>query len=95
MEWLGYDNRIKMLVIRGEGISGGIRFIDLGRELSLCVPIIAIKTPQSEYWFGYMVHMRTRFSHACMSMAGADGVNVGGGSETLGQDGSISSMEKS
>ncbi len=47
IEWLGFDKRIKVLVIHMEGISGGKRFLDITRQVSLRIPVIAMKTGRS------------------------------------------------
>lgn len=47
IEWLGFDQRLKVLAIHMEGISGGKRFLDITREVSLRIPVIAIKTGRS------------------------------------------------
>jgi len=47
--WLGYDNRIKVLVIHAEGISEGKRFVDLAKDVSLRIPIIALKTGRTPW----------------------------------------------
>lgn len=47
MEWLGYDQRLKALAIHAEGISEGKRFLDVAAEVSLRIPIIAMKTGRS------------------------------------------------
>jgi acyl-CoA synthetase (NDP forming) len=47
IEWLGFDQRIKALAIHAEGISGGKRFLEITRQVSLRIPVIAIKTGRS------------------------------------------------
>jgi acetate---CoA ligase (ADP-forming) len=47
IEWLGFDQRLKVLAIHAEGISEGARFLDIIRRVSLRIPVIAMKTGRS------------------------------------------------
>ncbi|MGC8659041.1 MAG: CoA-binding protein, partial [Desulfomonilaceae bacterium] len=47
IEWLGRDRRLKALAVHAEGIQRGKRFLDVTSEVSLRIPIVAMKTGRS------------------------------------------------
>ncbi len=47
IEWLGHDDRLKVLAIHAEGISRGKSFVDATAQVSRRIPVIAIKTGRS------------------------------------------------
>ncbi len=49
MEWLGCDERIKVLALHTEGITDGARFIEVARNVSRRIPIVAMKTGRSPW----------------------------------------------
>lgn len=47
VEWLGFDQRLRVLTIHAEGISGGKRFLDVASKVAARIPVIAMKTGRS------------------------------------------------
>jgi len=47
LEWLGEEERLKVIAIHAEEIRGGHRFIEVGEKVSRRIPVVTLKTGRS------------------------------------------------
>lgn len=48
LEWLGEDERIRVIALHAEEITGGRRFLEVAEKVSSRLPVIALKTGRSQ-----------------------------------------------